>query len=116
MCCAAHQSAALIVRVLYVFVNHGSYHSNMFQEVCKEAGLSSNSSGLVALVPPLGLGMRSANAAAQLADAQSERTEAAGEWRWRGHPAPRQGAMLAPWNPLLSSHDVEVIILMLQFS
>ncbi len=22
----------------------------------------------------------------------------------RGHPAPRQGALLAPWNPLLNSH------------
>ena len=28
-----------------------------------------------------------------------------GEGEGRGHPAPRQGALQAPWNPLLTSYN-----------
>src|SRR5438309_7343888 len=31
-----------------------------------------------------------------------------GRGEWRGHPAPRQGPLQAPWNPLLNSYNLPI--------
>ncbi len=55
-------------------------------------------------MPPLGPGIRPVNDAHASTYGQTGRKEAAGWERAAGTPAPRQGALKAPWNPLLRAY------------